>query len=189
MADILYTTLIDINDIRILGRKMSRLRDDEDVEVLILDAQAVNLKHQLGDRLYIDLLTWKTDPVGLPDFSLLMDGGVYNSGAGSCRCGPIAFEGVRRALVYYTQALMVQHPSFITRFSVVQKEDAYNSANIELKQRIAYENGLRTTADLFMRNTLRYIHSDTSTFDAYGNGCCGKKPGQTSNIKVKILGE
>lgn len=181
-------TLIDINDIRALGRPMTRLKDDDDVSPFIKEAQTVHIRTQLTNSLYLNVVKWVIDPTDMPDYTALMQGGVYESTGSSCGCGPVIFEGIKKALVYYTQALMIQNPNFITRFGIVQKQDAYNSVNAELKQRIAYENGTRSAADLFMKNTLKYIAADRDTFPDDGT-CCGTRPRQKANIKVRIIGD
>lgn len=197
MINLTDVLLIDANDIRRLGRPMSKLRDDEDIKTFVLEAQSIDVRPQLTDDLYIKVLERYSlpnvfdrtfDATFRPDYKLLMEGGMFDGG-GKCGCGgPVIFEGLKKSIVYYAQARMIQNPNFISRFGIVQRQDEYNSATVELKQRLAYENDTRSAADLFMRNTLKYISADTTTFPNDGQ-CCGNRPNQRSNIKVTIIGE
>lgn len=179
--------LIDINDIRMMGRRMSMQLDENDVYNLISEAQENDLKMQLGNRLYSDLLSYINDPTGLPNYSLLLNGGSFQGNGQSCGDNFIVFKGIKAALVYYTQARLVRfQPTNITRFGVNTEQKQYSQQS-DFKERDQLSRELKSIADRYMQDNFNYMRLDITNFP--DDNCCGRNRKMNSSMIVTIIGK
>jgi hypothetical protein len=113
-ADSLLITKADLQKIR-----PTALLDNDRVEPFIRDAQKFDLKPELNDVLFLDLLKKfdKTDDASYAKYQDLLDGKEYTKDEQTIR-----FGGIREILCYYTFArFLPEHPMHITRFGLTMK--------------------------------------------------------------------
>lgn len=132
--------------------------DEEIIERAIEEAELLDIKPALGDKLFNKLQNSVT-------FSRLMEGGEYEA------CGETrTFAGLKRTLAYYAWARLINSATHhLTRFGYVIKSDDY-SRSADLRERQQAVGDATAIANAFMHECLRYIEANPDIFAEY-RGC------------------
>lgn len=156
----------------------------DDVEPYIEEAQNINVKPKIGDALLIDLKKFVESATGLPDYNILLNGGIWTA---SGQCGKDAeYEmlGLKTALAYYTFVRMTWQSGFnLSRSGMVEKLDQY-SANVEDKRRKTAANENLSIADAYMAECLLYLKNNRDKFPKFPSNTR-----QRNNIRFRVIGE
>lgn len=149
--------LITIDELRQLGRPISKQIDDEKVLSYIYETERLNIKPVLGDRLFADLLKAAKAETeeGEADEKLLtlLNGGEYEDK----RCQYHVFSGLRMAISYYVYAQYVMDGDFqLTRAGVMMKSGDY-SQHVSSKERSDCYNNALQAAKGFLNEAMGYV--------------------------------
>ncbi|WP_163320151.1 hypothetical protein [Dysgonomonas sp. 520] len=173
--------LTTIEKIKQNTRFVSKHIDDNKINLCIEEAERLDVKPQIGDDLFLSLMEWVENPDqdNQPDYTLLMQGGVYQRKDGQKR----EFKGLQSALNYYVYARLVKMNNFsLTRFGFVEKQDQY-SQQAELKERLAAEKDARSIADTYMVECLEYLRVNNEKFTAFRGGK------QKNRLRISSIGD
>lgn len=133
--------------------------DEAIIERAIEEAELLDIKPALGDKLFNRLLSSVT-------YNRLMEGGVYEADGTTH-----TFAGLKRTLAYYSWARLVNSATHhITRYGYVVKSDDY-SRSADLRERQQAVGDATAIANAYMKECLRYIEANPSIFAEYsGDG-------------------
>lgn len=147
--------------------------DEAIVERAIEEAELLDIKTALGDRLFNRLQNIETH-------DLLMEGGEYEA------CGETrTFAGLKRTLAYYTWARLINSATHhLTRFGYVVKNDDY-SRSADLRERQQAVGDATAIANQYMKECLRYIEANPNIFAEY-RGCGAISANKTT---FKVIGD
>lgn len=145
----------------------------------------MNIKPQIGDALFLDILDYinADDKSTFPDYSCLLNGGVYEIKDCRGNTEKRSFKGLIESLNYYVWSRIVKNNNYtVTRFGTVNKSDPY-SANAELKERLAVEKDALGIADKYMSECIDYLKANRSNFPLFKRG---KK---RNRLNISIIGD
>lgn len=147
--------------------------DEEIIERAIEEAELLDIKPALGDKLFNKLQNSVT-------FSRLMEGGEYEA------CGETrTFAGLKRTLAYYAWARLINSATHhLTRFGYVIKSDDY-SRSADLRERQQAVGDATAIANAYMHECLRYIEANPDIFAEY-KGCGAISANKTT---FKVIGD
>lgn len=132
-----------------LGRPIGGKVDREKILAYIVEAEQMNIKPVLGDKLFLDILAHGEEK---EEYQTLLNGGTYTSRDG----GVYSFVGLKCCLAYFVFAKNVMMGDFqTTRFGVVLKEADFSS-HISTKERSDCYNDTLEVANSYLRDCLRY---------------------------------
>ena len=132
-----------------IGRPINGKIDHERILAYITEAEQMNIKPVLGDRLFLDIL--QNGEVN-EQYKVLLNGGTYTAKDG----GIYTFVGLKCCVAYFVFAKNVMVGDFqTTRFGVVMKESDYAS-HISTKERSDCYNDTLEAANGYLRDCLRY---------------------------------
>lgn len=171
--------LLQIQEIKTDGRPISEYVDKNRVEIYIQESEQLDLKPQIGDALYIDLLKWANKEENTPDYSLLMSGGEYTD-----KCGDLNhFAGLAKALNYYVQARIAKNNNYNqTRFGMTRKKDDH-SESVVLSEILAIEKDMKNIGDRYMQECLTYLRANRAIYPLFKNGK------QQNRLQITIAGK
>lgn len=172
--------LTTIENIRTNTRFVSKYLDDSRIDPYIEESEQINIKHQIGESLFIDLLDYvkSDDKDSFPDYSKLLDGSTYTDSCGLKR----SFLGLVECLNYYVWARIVKNNNYtVTRFGTVNKTDNY-SQNAELKERLVLEKDALSIADKYLSECIDFLNANKTAYPLY------KRGKQVSRYNIKIVG-
>lgn len=176
--------LTTIENIKGNVRFVSKTLDDKRIEPYITESEQLNIKSQIGDALFIDLLEYvaATDKTSFPDYSTLLNGGIYESTV--CRTKEKrSFEGLIQCLNYYVWARIVKNNNYtLTRFGMVNKEEQHSS-NAEFKERTIIERDALSVADKYLADCLLYLSAKKEEFPLFRKGI------MKNRLAIKIIGK
>lgn len=113
----------------------------------IEEVEQLDIKPQLGEALYLDILN---DDTGM--YKILLEGGEYEDGCGCRR----VFAGLYQAESYYVYARMLRNPNgFLSPTGFRQATDTY-STYAESRERESTIIAVKEAADSYMRDCLAY---------------------------------
>ena len=166
--------IIEYTDITRLARPCSC--DPDIAEAFITEAQECDIRPNIGDDVYADVL--KSLEAADDKYKTLLDGGEFLDACGRKRL----FVGLRKTLAYYAYARIVKSGSNLqTRYGFVNKNDEY-SMNVEFKQRHQAYTDAFAVANQLMTECLSYMRTDKDLFP----NCAG--PLRNSQTKYSIIG-
>jgi hypothetical protein len=147
--------------------------DEDIVERAIEEAELLDIKPALGDKLFNRLQNSVT-------FSRLMEGGEYEA------CGETrTFAGLKRTLAYYTWARLINSATHhLTRFGYVLKDGEY-SRTADLKERQQAVGDATAVANAYMHECLDYIKANPDIFAEY-RGCGAISANKTT---FRVIGD
>lgn len=132
-----------------IGRPINGKVDHERMLAYITEAEQMNIKPVLGDRLFLDILQHGDEN---EQYKVLLNGGTYTAKDG----GIYSFVGLKCCVAYFVFAKNVMVGDFqTTRFGVVLKESDYAS-HISTKERSDCYNDTLEAANSYLRDCLRY---------------------------------
>lgn len=149
--------LITIEELRRLGRPISKQIDDEKLLSYIYETERLSIKPVLGDKLFSDVLAaaskWEQEDIE-EDMKKLLEGGEYTD----CNGQYHIFSGLRMAMSYFVYAQYVMDGDFqLTRAGVVMKNSEYSS-HVSSKERSDCYNNALAAAQGFLKETMEYVH-------------------------------
>lgn len=168
------------SNIRFLSDKI----DDAKIDIYIDEAEQLNIKNQIGKALFTDVVSYVNadDKTVYPDYSCLLNGGVYRLKACNGKYRNLIFKGLRTSLQYYVYARMVKNLNYTaTRKGIVNKGSEYSSA-VELKERLVLEKDALCVADNYLSDCLTYLHAHKDQFPLFVGGT------QQNRLNFKIIG-
>lgn len=138
--------------------------DEAIVERAIEEAELLDIKPALGDRLFSQLQNRVT-------YGRLMEGGEYAVG-GETR----TFAGLKRTLAYYAWARLINSATHhLTRFGYVIKSDDH-SRSADLRERQQASGDATAIANAYMKECLAYIAAHPDIFaDTCNKGVSANK--------------
>lgn len=144
--------------------------DEKIVERAIEEAELLDIKPALGDRLFNHLQN-------SVEYARLMEGGEYEA------CGETrTFAGLKRTLAYYAWARLINSATHhLTRYGYVQKSDEY-SRTADLRERQQAVGDATAIANAYMHECLRYIEAHPDIFAEYMG--CGAITANKTTFKV-----
>lgn len=132
-----------------LGRPIGGKVDHEKITSYITEAEQMNIKPVLGDKLFLDLLANGEEN---EKYQTLLAGGTYIANNGEL----YSFVGLKCCIAYFVFAKNVMVGDFqTTRFGTVLKESDYAS-HISTKERSDCYNDTLEVAQSYLRDCLRY---------------------------------
>lgn len=171
--------LLQVQDIKTDGRPISEYIDPSRVEIYIQESELLDLKPQIGDALYLNILQWIEKKDTERDYETLLGGGTYTNACGETR----QFVGLKKALNYYVQARIVKNNNYNqTRFGLTRKKDAHSEA-IALNEVLALEKDMRNVADRYMQDCLIYLRENKANYPLF------KRGGQQNRLQITIAGK
>lgn len=166
--------LLQTQNIKTDGRPISDYIDKSRVEVYIQEAELLDLKPQIGDALYLDMLKEKTDK-----YDALLNGGEYQTKCGDTK----QFAGVLKALNYYVQARIAKNNNYNqTRFGMTKKKDDH-SEPVSLNEVLAVEKDMKNIADRYMQECLNFLRENKARYPLFRNGK------QQNRLQITIAGK
>lgn len=167
------------------SRFISNKLDDGRIEPYIDESEQINIKPQIGDSLFLDILDYinADDKSTFPDYSILLNGGIYEMK--DCRGNEArrSFKGLTESLNYYVWSRIVKNNNYtVTRLGTVNKSDPY-SANAELKERLAVEKDALNIADMYLSECIEYLKANRSKYPLFKRG---KK---RNRLNISIIGD
>ncbi len=137
------------NEVVKLGRPIGGKVDQERMLAYIIEAEQMNIKPVLGDKLMLDILQHGEEN---EKYQVLLNGGTYTANDG----GIYSFVGLKCCVAYFVFAKNVMVGDFqTTRFGTVLKESDYAS-HISTKERSDCYNDTLEVANSYLRDCLRY---------------------------------
>lgn len=132
-----------------LGRPIGGKVDHEKILAYITEAEQMNIKPVLGDKLFLDILQNGEDN---EKYQTLLAGGTYRANNGDI----YSFVGLKVCIAYFVFAKNVMVGDFqSTRFGTVLKESDYAS-HISTQERSHCYNDTLEVANSYLRDCLRY---------------------------------
>lgn len=166
------------------SRFISNKLDDGRIEPYIDESEQIDIKSQIGDSLFLDIIDYinAEDKSPFPDYSLLLNGGVYEMKDCRGNTEKRSFKGLIESLNYYVWSRIVKNNNYsVTRFGTVTKSDPY-SANTELKERLAVEKDALSIADRYMSECINYLVANRLKYPLF------KKGKQRNRLNITIIG-
>lgn len=163
------------------SRFVSRSLDDSRIEPYIGESEQMNIKHQIGEPLFVDIMDYVNaeDKTAFADYSLLIDGGAYEDAKGNKR----SFAGLVQTLNYYVWARIVKNNNYtVTRFGTVNKADSH-SENAQLSERLVLEKDTLSIADTYLSECIGYLKANKDKFPLFEKGV------QRNRLNINIIGE
>lgn len=141
--------LITPSEVGKCGRPIEGKVKDTQLLAYICEAEQLNIKPVLGDKLYLDILAnGETNE----KYQKLLTGGTYTAADGNI----YSFAGLKTCIAYYVFAKIVMVGDFqVTRFGTVFKESDYAS-HISTKERSDCYNDTLEVANSYLRDCIRY---------------------------------
>lgn len=137
------------NEVVKLGRPIGGKVDQDRLLAYIIEAEQMNIKPVLGDKLMLDILQHGEEN---EKYQVLLNGGTYTANDGNI----YSFVGLKCCVAYFVFAKNVMVGDFqTTRFGVVLKESDYAS-HISTKERSDCYNDTLEVANSYLRDCLRY---------------------------------
>lgn len=161
--------LIDEAALRSRCRLFSNNYTWERMAPSVLEAQQAEIKPQIGDALFIRLLS--PDYAASDPYATLLDGGRYTDG---CCGGERIFDGLRTALSYYVYGRLIT--SSVNYLGTTGLRTATDSTAVkaEYEERERVRLDARRMAESYMRDALLYAKSvDELRALLPGCGCNG----------------
>lgn len=166
--------LITLQDINTLARPCTA---DEDIaNAFIAEAQREDIRHRLGDTLYLQL----DDAKEQSPVRFLRDGGVWTDSHERQHM----LVGVKTALAYYALARITRDGNIqASRYGAVVKDSDY-STEAESQERNRQYRELFAQADAYMAECLAYIEAHPSDFPSYTTTCTRSAVNNRMTIRV-----
>ena len=141
--------LIEIDELRALGRPIGKHVSEEKLLAYITEVEQMNIKPSLGEALFQSLLA---EGYSRDEYKLLLNGGTYED-----QCGNIAsFLGLKVAISYFVYAQNVMMGDFeSTRYGMVIKDGDY-STRISSKERSDCYNNTLEVANYYLAECVKY---------------------------------
>lgn len=176
--------LITIEELRQLGRPISKQIDDEKILSYIYETERLSIKPVLGDELFSKVLKaaaeWEQGNVK-EEIKLLLDGGEYTDCNGQFHI----FSGLRMAMSYFVYAQYVMDGDFqLTRAGVVMKNSEY-STHVSSKERSDCYNNALAAAQGFLNEVMGYVRH---AFPEYFKQRRGNAGSPHNSVTVKKIG-
>lgn len=154
--------LATVEEVIRIGRPIGGKTDHARIQAYINEAEQLNIKPVLGDRLFLDILSRGEED---ERYKLLLSGGTYTDGKGH----PHQFAGLKCALAYFVFAKNVMVGDYqTTRYGVVLKESDY-STHLSSKERADCYNDTLEVAAGYLRDCLLYCrHASLPTASGLG---------------------
>lgn len=157
------------------GRPMGSNIDDSRLLAYITEAEMMNVKPVLGDKLFHALLADENDKN--EQFVQLLNGGAYTS-----QDAIYSFAGLKAAISYYVFAKNVMVGDFQpTRYGMVMKESDYSS-HISTAERSACYNDTLEVANSYLQDCIDYCKRVGLL--SYGVG----RPTSSGGVKIRKIG-
>lgn len=171
------------------ARFVSSKLDDNRIDPYIDECEQINIKSQIGESLFIDLVDYVNaeDKSGYPvEYDTLLNGGTYEAEI----CGSNykrQLNGLVKSLNYYVWSKIVKNNNYtVTRYATVTKVDDY-SKNAELKERLVLEKDALTVADKYLMECIDYLKAKSDKFPLFN--ISGSKPKFNNRLNIKIIGD
>lgn len=164
--------LITIEELRQLGRPISKQIDDEKILSYIYETERLSIKPVLGDELFSHVLKaaseWEQGNID-EKMKTLLDGGEYTDCDGRYHI----FSGLRMAMSYFVYAQYVMDGDFqLTRAGVVMKNSEYSS-HVSSKERSDCYNNALSAAQGFLKETMGYVRHAFPEYFKRGRNSAG----------------
>lgn len=141
--------LTSTSEVVTLGRPIGGKIDHDRILAYIIEAEQMNIKPVLGDRVFLDILQNGEEN---EKYQTLLAGGTYTANDG----GIYSFAGLKCCVAYFVFAKNIMVGDFqTTRFGTVFKESDYAS-HISTKERSDAYNDTLEVANSYLRDCLRY---------------------------------
>lgn len=167
------------------ARFVSSKLDNSRIDPYIDESEQMNIKSQIGDALFINILEYVNadDKSSFPDYSLLLNGGIYQVNTCNNDLENRSFKGLIESLNYYVWARFVKNNNYTpTRFGLVNKTDQH-SQNAELKERLVVEKDALSIADKYLSECIDYLKANRDKFPLF------KRGKQKNRLGIKIIGD
>jgi len=154
------------------ARFVSNKLDDSRIEPYIDESEQMNIKSQIGDALFIDLIEYVNadDKSLFPDYSTLLNGGTFEVVSCNNQTHKRLFKGLIEALNYYVWSRIVKNNNYtVTRFGTSNKTDQYSN-NADLKERLALEKDALSIADKYLSECIEYLGAYKHNFPLFRKG-------------------
>lgn len=171
--------LTTIDNIKKDIRFVSSHIEDSRIEPLIKESEQLNIKNQIGDALFLDLIDYiqAEDKSSFPDYSTLLYGGTYQDGCNQT----MSINGLIEALNYYVYARMIKINDYVmTRTGFKLKNDQHSDRPY-LNERLAQEKDTLSIADAYRDECIQYLKSNSELFPKF-------KRGKVRNRIIRIIG-
>jgi len=169
-----------VNDIKTKGRPVSRHLHDDVILPLIRESEMKEIRHALGDALYLDLDAYvdaNRNPVN-EAYSNLLDGCTWKMN-GEKRI----VIGLIEIICYLTQGRLVKAGDLhITRAGNKLKGNE-NSETADIKDRIAFYKDLFITAQEYLKGVVEYIRINLE------NSCKNTAKIYPKSVTIQAIGD
>lgn len=167
--------LITPKEVVSAGRPMGSIIDEERLLAYITEAEMMNIKPVLGDKLFHALLADENDTN--EKYAQLLIGGTYTS-----ENEIYSFAGLKTAISYYVFAKNVMVGDFqSTRFGMVMKESDFSS-HISTAERSACYNDTLEVANSYLQDCIDYCKRVGLLSNSIG------RPSASGGIKIRKIG-
>ena len=167
--------LITPNDVINAGRPMGNNIDENRLLAYITEAEMMNIKPVLGDKLFHALLADENNTNEL--YKELLDGGTY-----IVNDSVYSFAGLKATISYYVFAKNVMVGDFQpTRFGMVMKENDYSS-HISTAERSACYNDTLEVANSYLQDCINFCKRKGLLSESAGY------PSASGGIKIRKIG-
>lgn len=168
--------LINPSEVSQYGRPIEGKVKDSQLLAYISEAEHLNVKPVLGDKLYLDLLK---EGETNEKYQMLLTGGTYTDDESNI----YTFAGLKTAMAYYVFAKIVMVGDFqITRYGTVLKDGDYSS-HISNKERSDCYNDTLEVANSYLADCLNYCKRVGILTTAPG------RPKTSGGIKIRKIGK
>lgn len=133
-------------------RPFSQNYSAERVAPAVLESQQADIKPQVGDTLFVRLLS--PEYAGAEPYKTFLEGGVYTP----CCGGQAVFDGLKTALAYYAYARLIT--SNVNYLGTTGLRTAVDNTAVkaEYDERERVRLDVRRMAESYMADALRYAH-------------------------------
>ena len=154
---------------------MGEHMDEDRLLAYITEAEMLNIKPVLGDKLFHKLLDESNDENDL--YKKLLEGGTYNHDEEK-----YSFVGLKTTIAYYVFAKNVMVGDYqSTRYGIVMKDGDYSS-HISSAQRSACYNDTLEVANAYLQDCIDYCKRKGLITNGIG------KSSASGGIKIKKIG-
>lgn len=141
--------LITLTEVVNSGRPINPSIKENQLLAYICEAEQLNVKPVLGDRLFLDILEHGEEN---EQYQRLLAGGTYSASDGSI----YSFVGLKTCISYFVFAKIVMVGDFqVTRFGTVLKDSDF-STHISSKERADSYNDALEVANSYLSDCVRY---------------------------------
>lgn len=145
--------------------------------MFIPEAELLDVKDQIGEQLYIDLLDSGTT------FAELMNGGVYEVDSKK-----YIFKGLKSAISYFVYCRLIRNSDGqLTSYGFVNKETDV-SQRPELKERIAAASDAKEIGQAYLNECLQYIRLHPELFPVTQPNCTEQRTTK-STYRINVIGD